>query len=389
MQTKHIFVVCLFLAIIFSPLSGSCKIIIGGYWENWTSAINPGSESTSDTTYYENDLSPFSHVYYSFLTLAKTPNSDIPPNKQWDGISIYESMTQADVIDVMTETDPTWDNPNNWQRVKIQAMIDECHAKGKKFIWAIGGWSDLTQTISDEQVSTFVDYCVRLLELSGDGIDFDWEHLSYNADIKSQQRHVLGKIFVALRQALDDNGLSDKLIGYTTRFNAFWNETTRPTGVSAYDSDGEGLDVVEALSDAGSTLDATVDWVNIMMYDVAPSDLGASDAFTLSTYRMVLDFFDQYISKSKIVMGFEPGGQAAGGEWEGMTVDKNVINYIIANSYGGIMFWAINQKALPPSTEITGENAQALALYASQKVISINSSLFLSPILLGVILQEE
>jgi len=27
-------------------------------------------------------------------------------------------------------------------------------------------------------------------------------------------------------------------------------------------------------------------------------------------------------------MGFEPGGQAAGGTWEGMAVDKEVVDYI-------------------------------------------------------------
>ena len=71
----------------------------------------------------------------------------------------------------------------------------------------------------------------------------------------------------------------------------------------------------------------------------------------------------KYLSRDKIVMGFEPGGQAAGGVWEGMEVDKQVIDYVKANGYGGVMFWAINQPALN-STEVTGENAQKLAGYA-------------------------
>ena len=177
---------------------------IGGYWENWKGALHPDSSSISDPAYYSNDINNFNHVYYSFLTLDKQPNPDNPHNKQWDGKSIYESMTAADVISVMTKTDPSWKNDNEWQRVKIQALIDECHAKGKKFIWAIGGWSDLTETIGDDQVDSFVNYCVRVLKTSGDGIDFDWEHLSDNKDILSQQRHILGKIFPKLRKALDE-----------------------------------------------------------------------------------------------------------------------------------------------------------------------------------------
>ena len=41
-------------------------------------------------------------------------------------------------------------------------------------------------------------------------------------------------------------------------------------------------------------------------------------------------------------MGFEPGYQAAGGIWEGMEVDKQVIDFIEDNNFGGIMFWSAN-----------------------------------------------
>ena len=41
-------------------------------------------------------------------------------------------------------------------------------------------------------------------------------------------------------------------------------------------------------------------------------------------------------------MGFEPGYQAAGGIWEGIDVDKQVIDYIEDNNFGGIMFWSAN-----------------------------------------------
>ena len=81
-----------------------------------------------------------------------------------------------------------------------------------------------------------------------------------------------------------------------------------------------------------------------MLYDVPPSELGYPNGFSLDSYETVLESFENYIDKSKIVMGFEPGYQAAGGIWEGMEVDKQVCDHIEINNYGGVMFWAANDK---------------------------------------------
>ena len=88
--------------------------MIIGYWENWTAPINPGPGTPSDSTYYLQDTQNLTHVFYSFLTLAKNPNPDAPPQTHWDGLAIYETMTLHNVIDVVTETDPAWENPHNW-----------------------------------------------------------------------------------------------------------------------------------------------------------------------------------------------------------------------------------------------------------------------------------
>ncbi len=365
--TKKISItIILFFIIFFSQYCLANQMIIGGYWENWLGPLHPQGADPNVPEYYAHDLQNFNHVYYSFLTLVQNPDPYSPPDEQWNGIAIYESMTAADVITVMTKTDPEWDNPYDWQRKKIVAIIDYCHANNKKFIWAIGGWSDLKRTISDSQIQLFITNCIDLLKITGDGIDFDWEHLSEITEIKEQQRHVLGKIFPALRNAMDENGLSDKLIGYTTRFNAFWGAGVPvPTNVTPFQSDGEGIDINNSLTNSGSSFADTVDWANIMMYDVPPSNLGAPDnKFILDNYIQVLNYFETYVPKDKIVMGFEPGGQNAGGNWEGMDVDKQVIDYINSNNYGGIMFWAVNQPASAGSTEITGDNAQELAGYA-------------------------
>ena len=88
--------------------------------------------------------------------------------------------------------------------------------------------------------------------------------------------------------------------------------------------------------------------------------------WSMNVYKDVFDTFARHIDPSKIVMGFEPGGQAAGGVWEGMAIDKSVIDYIASIPYGGSMFWAINQPAYN-SSEVTGDNAYELANYSQQK----------------------
>ena len=70
-------------------------------------------------------------------------------------------------------------------------------------------------------------------------------------------------------------------------------------------------------------------------------------------------------------MGFEPGFQAAGGIWEGMDVDKQVIDYIEDNNYGGIMFWS-NNNHNEHDGEYTGNNVLELADYADNVFTGID-----------------
>jgi len=351
---------------------GNCKQI-NGYYENWRQPVTPGGGGSSSPSYYSNDIASCNHVLYSFICLDQHPNPDFPATKYWNGKALYESMTAADVIVVMTETDPHWENPYEWQRTKVAALIDSVHQNNGKFIWAIGGWSDLTKTLHEDQIPTFVDKCIELLKLGngtlGDGIDFDWEHLSEDASIKDEQRMLLAKTMLALRTALDSEGMADKTVGYTTRFNAFWDDEhgNKPANYTLFASDGEGLKIEETLNELGTSLNSVVDWVHIMQYDVPPSDLNCPDRMTLDTYVGVFDAFEKYVDKDKIIMGFEPGHQAAGGLWEGNDVDKQVIDYIQQNNLGGVMFWAVNEHASLPDTGITGKNVQDLAAYAKGK----------------------
>jgi len=52
------------------------------------------------------------HVFYSFLTLARNPNPNSPPNEYWDGLAIYESMTAADIMTVLAT--PQMNSSHGW-----------------------------------------------------------------------------------------------------------------------------------------------------------------------------------------------------------------------------------------------------------------------------------
>jgi hypothetical protein len=353
-------------ALLFSSLpSAIAGFQVGGYLENWK-----GYEG------YDN----FNTVYYAFLTLDNAPNADNPQEKGWDGSAIYETMTLAPIMDVITKTDPLWDNQYEWQRSKMDQVITNTQAAGHKFIWAIGGWSDLTLTISDAQIDSFVSQVVTLLKYAGDGVDFDWEHLSTSSDasVKSQQRAIVGKTIKALRAAFNANGLSDKTISYTTRWNCFWTSAEAANyGALQFDSDGECLDTLQHASADD------ISWVNLMMYDAAPGTAFKDvQYFGMDQYRAVLEAGEKVLPKSKIIMGFEPGNQAVGGVWEGFDIDFQVIDHMKTNGHGGIMFWAINEAAsnqnagTPTSSSHqwqgnTGLNSQYIARMAAAESVVV------------------
>lgn len=95
-------------------------------------------------------------------------------------------------------------------------------------------------------------------------------------------------MLLKLRSGLDNAGLHSKQIGFTTRHNAFWDGSNRPAGFPAFNSDGEGLDIDRALKESGSSINQVVDWVNIMMYDESPANLGSPGGVTLETFKKVM-----------------------------------------------------------------------------------------------------
>ena len=54
-------------------------------------------------------------------------------------------MTAADIMTVLPT--PKVNEAHNWYKIRLDAIMKNVKDSGKKWIWAIGGWSDLTKTI--------------------------------------------------------------------------------------------------------------------------------------------------------------------------------------------------------------------------------------------------
>jgi chitinase len=331
-----------------------------GYVENW---------KPLDTS----ELDGFTTLLYSFLTLDATPNVDHPREVRWGGEVVYDTMTLADVLAVMEETDPAWENPHNWQKQKIDALIDYCRDTGKKFLWAFGGWSDLTKTVDDDQVEDLVDQLVQLLALGADGLDFDWEHLSQYRDsdpaLHAQQRSVVGKVIASLKTALVAAGMGDKIISYTPRYNAFFPTTGSKYGQNNFATDGEGADIFDYLKAHSEFGVDAVDFVHLMMYDLDAQTafVGAPEQYFVQEHydAVVQSHVDYGIPLEKVVMGFEPGPQAYTGVWGGLEHDEATIASMKDAKLGGVMFWAVNDPKVASNGKTVGENSIKLANYAA------------------------
>lgn len=321
-----------------------------GYLENWvameTSALH--------------DLTA---VFYGFLTLDKTPQYWDPRVAQWDGDYITETMTGADVMDVMSG------NPAHaWHKQKMDEVISYCASNGKRFIWALGGWSDLTLTISDAQIPALVDKIADLLAVAGDGIDLDFEHLSsHTGAVLQQQRLVVGKLIVALKNKfMSTPGMENKWIVYTPRYNAFFEGGAY--GSNLFATDGEGLDVFRYITAHSQYGIDAVDYVNLMMYDINAQEAfsGATQPyFVQSHYDAVVEATSAVVGLSKTVIGFEPRRpQAYTGVWAGMQQDKDTIEHLVSIGAGGAMWWAMNDVQMSDG-QTCGQNSVELAAHAA------------------------
>ena len=137
---------------------------------------------------------------------------------------------------------------------------------------------------------------VELLEtVGGDGVDFDWEHLSEYKDIydalHAQQRLIVGKVIVALKDALVAKGMGDRIISFTPRYNAFWDGGAY--GSAQFRTDGEGIDVVGYVSENSPYGVDAIDYVHFMMCRRSASFATRGDgvsAYAIDATRLIAHF---------------------------------------------------------------------------------------------------
>lgn len=69
-------------------------------------------------------------------------------------------------------------DPDKWQADKVCPLYRAIKDNGKMFYLGIGGASDVTQSLSMDQIPTFAAEIVKLCRIACDGIQLDFEHLS-------------------------------------------------------------------------------------------------------------------------------------------------------------------------------------------------------------------
>jgi hypothetical protein len=334
----------------------------------------------------------------------------------WDGKAIYvaKMSTAGSVLvsDSIPKSDPNsctsssylGSSPGLVSISEICRLIRQgASTKGlppKRCQLSLGGWSDYAAIGKPEnidKIAKFIGKATRYGFL--DGVDLDFEHLTPFEELYPGEFDRFTALINAIRKEFDTivadpvayydmarahlawfnctklalpsnqqspyydsnikymqdilaNPVPPRLeISWTTRFNAFLPEgdpynylmPDSPVPEDNFATDNEGLLIWPAVESA-------TDNINIMAYD------GGSSAGPLKlNFTMVLDNYERYgrVKREKITMGFEPGEQMGGGEWEGEAYDREVVDYMYAQGYGGVMIWPINcDPALFPDSTV-------------------------------------
>jgi len=366
-------------------------------------------------------MKDYSALNYGFALL--TPNTDpdqdgctggspgktsppAGPCPMWDGENIYlAKSSKQDAIAVNSGT--TIDKPTSSIVAITEAVrMGRMHPDGPKRVKIVlGGWSDYARIGSVANGEKLAKVMAKFVAHTfADGVDLDLEHLTPYQRM-GDEWNGLAAFINALRTELDgvasnwaSNAAAKKAamqaeydtleswkktnvknyyetnfnyldevaanpvpyleISWTTRFNAFlpadnvWNYLTPETTIpeNNYETDQEGQKIWPL---AGKNIDT----VNIMAYDAG----GIQFNFETILKNFVAYSGDPSIA-AKVNIGFEPGEQAAGGEWEGMDVDKSATAFARDNGYGGAMIWAANPNPVqaPEGSHLCPELASEL-----------------------------
>jgi len=351
-----------------------------------------------------NFTEPFSAINYGFIFFTNKPSPDQHNCKAtknmtsaqvcpaWDGKALYMSKASKQGSHAI-DADTTLDNMTSGLVAIAEAVrLGRMHPAGpKRTKIALGGWSDYARLGSAKSAKAAAVLAAKAVQYTfADGIDIDLEHLTDSATVvepgeSGNEYGFLVAFITALRSELDVvtanwretakkrkaslqkqyaemddwskeafgayvntslhyidevafNGAPHLEISWTTRFNAFvpahdnYNYVKqwirgRPKRNESFGSDNEGARLWPHIADM-------VDTVNIMAYDAAN--------ITFDHEKILQNFVAHGVPAEKINMGFEPGEQAAGGEWQGRAVDNAAARLVRDGGYGGCMIWGAN-----------------------------------------------
>ena len=102
---------------------------------------------------------------------------------------------------------------------------------------------------------------------------------------------IVGKVIVALKDALVAKNMGDRIISFTPRYNAFWDSGAY--GSAQFRTDGEGIDVVEYVgANSAYGVDA-IDYVHFMMCRRSASFVTRGDgvrSYAIDATRLIAQF---------------------------------------------------------------------------------------------------
>lgn len=412
-------------AVYFTESAPARTPQVEGYWQNWVDVswwdnIIPGNCAMGcvKPAAFIAKAKPYTTVNYGFTFLTETPDPDqvncTTPQScpAWDGRAIYiakASTAQSSVVTPQTNVSSyTGGLVDISEMCRLARMTPENGPKRCKI--CLGGWSDWTRIGSVANAQAIAKLVGKMVLLSfADGIDLDFEHLSefsskfgdefepYKAlvtAIRAEFSSVvnnwkataqarlaeLQQAYAALPdwqkaqafyyttniqylQEIAANPPPYLEISYTTRFNAWvdpsneWNflDPDSPVPKERFETDNEGAKL-------WSVIGNLVDTVNIMAYD-ASSDAGPLKL----NFEQILQNFVKFggVHPMAMNMGFEPGDQAGGAEWEGLPRDLTALRFIRTGQYGGAMIWSVNpdSQAEPAASQwcpLVASNASAI-----------------------------
>ena len=343
---------------------------------------------------------PYSVLNYGFTFLTETPEpkqvycTNVPHSPKgnatkacpaWDGKAIYMAASDKKGSEVVT-ADTVALTPGMVAIMEAGRMA-KMHPSGpKRMKISLGGWSDFARLGSHENAENAAKLVAKVVKMTfADGVDLDFEHLTpystipgddefayYATLVKtlknqletvvkpqwveyaSMQAGVFQQVYAALPaskqaamknyydsnikycQEIAANGVPTLEVSWTTRFNAFlpadnsWNYllpgSWHPNVTFATDREGDKIYPV---------VGQYIDTVNVMAYDAGPMKMN---------FSQILTNFNVYgkVPKEKVLIGFEPGTQFAGGIWEGLAADKKYAQWAKDNGYGGAFVWSAN-----------------------------------------------